>query len=91
MFSLSWLSCLLTLFLGKSLKKNLCEAVQWRDRQSTIFAELDGTIRPEMSSAWAIQVAEWEKDNSKPNPYEEKEIGMWYCERTVATLILPMI
>lgn len=41
------------------------------DKLTASFEEED----PEIIVRWTGDIAEWEKDNSKPNPYKEPELS----------------
>ena len=61
--------------LGSSLSRNLREAMEFRDRQHTIFSELDASLDSTITRQWQTMIDTWEADPTKPNPYEEPEIG----------------
>ena len=62
--------------LGYSLSRNLCEAMEFHDRQHMIFSELDTSLDSTITRQWQTMIDTWEADSTKPNPYEELEIGM---------------
>ncbi|KAJ7847056.1 hypothetical protein B0H13DRAFT_2362609 [Mycena leptocephala] len=61
-----------------TLPRKLILAIDERDKQVAAFTQVDSTLKKELRKTWQIQIDEWRKDKSKPNPYgfaEGKEGG----------------
>lgn len=56
-----------------------------RDIQCAAFTKLNETFPEEKTREWEAQVAAWDKDNNKPNPYVEPAQG-----RSLASLKLEL-
>lgn len=48
----------------------------YRDKNDTTFQELTKMFPSTAVAQWTAAVEAWEKDDTKPNPYEEKFVGM---------------
>ncbi|KAJ3536762.1 hypothetical protein NM688_g6792 [Phlebia brevispora] len=62
--------------LGSLLHKQLKEAVRERTIQAEIYAMFSERLTPENVQRWLEEVAAFEGDNSKPDPYYREPIGV---------------
>jgi hypothetical protein len=46
-----------------------------REKHEAHFAKFNARFSPEVVSEWTEMVVVWEKDHTKPNPYEEVDLG----------------
>ncbi|KAA1479641.1 hypothetical protein DENSPDRAFT_862064 [Dentipellis sp. KUC8613] len=60
-----------TLALGSQLASSLKTAVAALTDQAPKFRELRNTFPEDVTSRWDEMIVAWDKDKSKPNPYEE--------------------
>ncbi|KAK7024189.1 hypothetical protein VNI00_016497 [Paramarasmius palmivorus] len=58
-----------TIHLGRLLLKRMRLAVKWRKRQQTAF-DIFTENQPTMVPSWKQMVEDFERDSSKPNPYQ---------------------
>ncbi|KAH9851013.1 hypothetical protein C2E23DRAFT_733773 [Lenzites betulinus] len=56
---------------GPSLLRSLEEAHAMRVEQGRVFRDYSATFNAEVVQTWENMIAEWNKDQSRPDPYEE--------------------
>ena len=61
---------------GTNLRKTLEKAWKWSKAQREVANTLNATVPEETVCKWQRMVEEYKQDKSKPNPFEEPEIGM---------------
>ncbi|KAI0038056.1 hypothetical protein FA95DRAFT_1506105, partial [Auriscalpium vulgare] len=57
--------------IGTALRKNLRQAVTELKRQRSAFEEYTAMLPAELTTEWEAMVRAWDKDRTKPNPYDE--------------------
>ena len=58
--------------------KRLKEAIPMRAKHQELFAKFSATFKPGTVLVWEEMVKTWERDRTKPNPYEEPINGEFY-------------
>jgi hypothetical protein len=58
------------------LRKTLEKAWKWSKAQREVANALDGSVPGGTVRKWQKMVDEYKKDKSKPNPFEEHDIGL---------------
>ena len=61
---------------GTNLQKTLQKAWKWSKAQREVANTLSASISEETVRRWQRMVADYKRDKSKPNPFEEREIGV---------------
>ncbi|KAJ7790270.1 hypothetical protein B0H13DRAFT_2245702 [Mycena leptocephala] len=71
--------------ISTMLPRKLILAIDERDWQVAAFKEVDRTLKKEVRKEWQKQIDEWNRDKSKPNPYESGEgaEGEWAGEAAI--------
>ena len=66
---------------GPSLERKLKEAIPGYYEHRVAFASFDTALRAvrgDQVQEWEQQLADWEEDNTKPNPYEASKKGTFF-------------
>jgi len=64
---------------GEQLKKVLERSWKWSKSQRAVATSLGEAVSPKTLEAWQKMVADYKADPSKPNPFAEPEISMFFC------------
>ncbi|KAJ7650554.1 hypothetical protein FB45DRAFT_730946 [Roridomyces roridus] len=54
---------------GELLSRKLIVAIAERNKQVENFKEVNSSLEVELRKQWRLEIEEWQKDHSKPNPY----------------------
>ncbi|KAJ7061129.1 hypothetical protein C8F01DRAFT_1083346 [Mycena amicta] len=57
---------------GDTLARKIVIAIAERNKQVEEFVEVDRTVEPSLRKEWVDRIETWNRDPSKPNPYEMK-------------------
>jgi hypothetical protein len=63
--------------VGKTLAAQLCQAHKMKVRHEELLEDFSAEFPPEVIQRWTKDIEAWNADPSKPNPYEDVEMGMW--------------
>lgn len=63
---------------GTNLRKTLEKAWKWSKSQREVAKTIDASISEDTVRKWQKMVADYKQDKSKPNPFEEREIGAFF-------------
>ncbi|KAI0055075.1 hypothetical protein BV25DRAFT_1816134 [Artomyces pyxidatus] len=74
-----------TVTMGAYLLKSLKNTMPAYEKQRLIFEELEKTVPPDIRTKWEQAVFDWDRDGSKPNPYQEP-----VCTNTTANMRLEL-
>ena len=58
-------------FSGKMLERNLCRSLAWKKSQREVATLISGAYSAATVDKWCKMHDEFDRDNTKPNPYEE--------------------
>lgn len=61
--------------MGNLLRQSLVKALKMKGKHAAVNEKFDATISDELREEWRTMVRDWEKDNSKPNPFTHTEKG----------------
>jgi Kyakuja-Dileera-Zisupton transposase len=68
----------LIMFLGHHLETKLKEAIPMSHKHCALLNALLVTFPAETVTEWTHMVEDWQEDTSRPNPFEETALGMFY-------------
>ncbi len=62
-------------FIGHLFSSRLKKALVMQAKHEQAFVEFNATFPPAVVNQWEKMVAEWDRDKTKKNPYEEPVAG----------------
>lgn len=66
---------ILTSNVGWGLYSQLEKAIPFRDKHKENFEKFSLTFAPDVVEKWMKMVEDWDKDMTKPNPYEDPALS----------------
>ena len=75
---------------GTDFLRTLQQARKMREVQSRNFDEYTKTFKPEIITKWEQKIHEWEKDPSKPDPYEEATTRKHILSMLIVVMLTPL-
>ncbi|KAH9900745.1 hypothetical protein C8Q73DRAFT_786170 [Cubamyces lactineus] len=75
---------------GTDFLHALQQARKMREVQSRNFDEYTKTFKPEIITKWEQKIHEWEKDPSKPDPYEEATTHKHILSILIVEMLTPL-
>jgi hypothetical protein len=63
---------------GSNLLKKMKEASKMRAKHIQNHALFTSTFQEETIMEWTLEIEAWNRDNRKPNPYEDKPLSKYY-------------
>ena len=67
---------MLTLVKGTSLWTQIQQAILMSAKHEGFLTRFTARFSPEVIEKWSAMIDAWDADQTKPNPYEEPQIGM---------------